>query len=436
MKDRNIISVFVIRDLKNEKIYYVRNKKMFCIDNNLTLRLLDYTKTGQRTHHKGFTVDNEKMIFIPQEDGNVFLYETGESGIIITNEEFEKLEFNEQKKDEVSIGVEYAYKDDNDNDETIEKELGKAYKTIQKLRDQLRIARKVNRANHRNSTIEEDFINTAVKLLGVREQPCKFKVDYSNSDKELLVQLSDLHIGKGVDLPHNKYNFNVAKMRIEKFMNKIIEYGESFNITNITIALTGDIFNLDSYLDSLLTNETHRANAFVTGLDIIGEFLDNLSDSFENIKVIGVVGNESRIRTSEYQSNHDSIASNNFDTLLFKILKRTHPYINFIGECDKLFDIVTIKDKVIGLAHGDKFKHSADEVHKFKSRLIEQFNRNINYIIFGHIHSTLITPNYARSGSLVGSDEYAFNGLNISESKSSQNIYLIDDEITAIEVKL
>ena len=434
MKDKNIVSVFVIHDLKNEKTYYVRNKKMFCIDNNLTLRLLDYTKTGQRTHHKGFATDSEKMIFIPQTDGNVVLYGTGEVGIVITKEEFEKQEIEEQEKEEVVVEKECNQK--GDNDETMEKELAKAYKTIQKLRDQLRIIRKVNRANHRNSTIEEDFINTAVELLGVRNNPYKLEVDLSNNNKELLVQLSDLHIGKSVDLPHNKYNFKVAKTRIEKFMNKIIEYGESFNITNLTIALTGDIFNLDTYLDSLLTNETHRANAFVTGLDIIGEFLDNLSEHFENISLIGVVGNESRIRTSEYQSNHDAIASNNFDTLLFKILKRTHPYINFIGECDRLFDIVTIKDKVIGLAHGDKFKHSADEVYKFKSRLIEQFNTNINYIIFGHIHSTLITPNYARSGSLVGADEYAFNGLNISESKSSQNIYLVDDEITAIEVKL
>ena len=118
------------------------------------------------------------------------------------------------------------------------------------------------------------------------------------------------------------------------------------------------------------------------------------------------------------------------------MLKRTHRHVEWIGDCDKLNDVIKVKGKNILLTHGDKIKHTKDEIQKLKYRMMEQIGEKIDYVIFGHIHSTLITSTYARSGSIVGADEYASNGLNISESVVSQNIYIVDDKITAIEVKL
>ena len=70
-------------------------------------------------------------------------------------------------------------------------------------------------------------------------------------------------------------------------------------------------------------------------------------------------------------------------------------------------------------------------------RLMEEYKCHIDYVIFGHLHETLITPTYARSGSLVGADEFAYNGLNISGSVASQNIYLITpNEIRAMAIKV
>ena len=416
------IKVFKITDTRNSIVYYVRNKSLFCVENGLTIRLLSYTREGKRNHHKGYILDRDKYIFIPDKDGLETLYDTGENGVVMT--------VNQYEKEKEEIDDEYNH---------VVKELVKTQRNVQRLRDNLRIVRKINRKNNREINIEEDFINNVVDILKDKvkyyeEQPMRTSYDYT--EKAMLVQLSDLHIGKTVDLEHNKYNYKVAKKRLSKYLNKIVEYGQSLGVNYVTVAITGDLFNLDNHFDSLLTNEDNRANSFVEGLEMITHFIDVLYETFDRVNVIGVVGNESRIRTTEYQSNNNAIASNSFDTLLFKILKKLNPNVNFIGNCDTLSEIVKIKTKTIGIVHGDKFKHNKDEVYKLKSRLIEQYNTNINYIIFGHIHSTLITPTFARSGSLVGADEYAFNGLNISESRASQNIYIIDDEITAIEIKL
>lgn len=408
------IMVFEIYNLDTKETFYVQNKEQFCLEHNLTRRLLDRTRSGERTHHKRFVLREGRFQFLEDKNGDKILYGTEKIGYIV------KIT-GERKKT---------------NEEIMDKELTTAYKTIQRLQDQLRIVRKINREQNRQMSITDDFVDEVVNILSYK----KFgninniiKKEYSN--KSMIIQLSDLHLGKVVNLEHNKFNFRVATERLMDYIYKIKEYSEAFSIDNATVIFTGDIFNLDSHFDSLLTNEDNRANSFVTGLDIISYFLESLSKHLK-LSCIGVVGNESRIRTSEYQSNNDKIASNNFDSLLFKILKRTHKNINWIGECDKLNDVIKIKDKNIAICHGDKLKHTKDDVLKFKLRMMEQINDKIDYVIFGHIHSTFITPNFSRSGSLVGADEYSSNALNISESRASQNIYIIDDEITAIEIKL
>lgn len=409
------VMVFEIYHLDTKETFYVPHKEKFCMDHNLTRRLLDRTRAGERAHHKRYVLRKGKFQFIASDDGDKYLYGTDIKGYVIP-----VIEAKIEKTDE----------------ELLEKELASANKKIQKLQDQLRVVRKINRQQNREMSITDDFINTVVEIVDNKKNWKKHHYQPKiESDKTLVIQLSDLHFGKVVDLQHNKFNFDVATTRLINYAHKIIEYAKSFKINNAVICFTGDTTNLDTHYDSLLTNCDNRANNFVTAFDIMSMFVDILANHL-SLKCIGVVGNESRIKTSEYQSNNDKIASNNFDSLLFKMLKRTHRHVEWIGDCDKLNDVIKVKGKNILLTHGDKIKHTKDEIQKLKYRMMEQIGEKIDYVIFGHIHSTLITSTYARSGSIVGADEYASNGLNISESVVSQNIYIVDDKITAIEVKL
>lgn len=326
--------------------------------------------------------------------------------------------------------------------ETIEK----LQKKIQNLQDSNRILRKIKRKEYREDFIYDQFINQISDLLKqnrghlICEVPKK--ENYGNH-KVGIIQLSDLHFGKTVDLDINTYNFSVAHERIRKYIEEIVEelYHKN-HITNVYLVFTGDIFNLDVHIDQLLSNENNRAENFLKGIDELQYFILTLLQYF-NIKVLGVIGNESRIRTTEYNSNINSISSNNFDMLAFQILKRffsSRKDIEFVNECKTLHDVESINGYNIAFLHGDKLKnHSKDEIVKFKMRLSEEYKLHIDYVMFGHLHETLITPTYARSGSLVGADEYAYNGLNISGSVASQNIYIVDelkDEIRAIAIKL
>jgi hypothetical protein len=48
-------------------------------------------------------------------------------------------------------------------------------------------------------------------------------------------------------------------------------------------------------------------------------------------------------------------------------------------------------------------------------------------MIFGHVHSARIGDGYARSSSLVGSNDYAEKALNLS-GRASQNCYIFYDD--------
>lgn len=324
-------------------------------------------------------------------------------------------------------------------DDTIEK----LEKKIQNLQDKNRILRKI----HRKSFREEEIVNTLAdnfaKLLSQHTFLAPKVVDKArnNNNEIAIIQLSDLHFGKFVDLNVNKYNFAVAHQRLQHYLDEIIKMClYQRKISDIYIAFTGDIFNLDSHMDSLLSNEDNRAENFLKGIDELKYFIDSLNQYF-NVKVIGVIGNESRIRTTEYNSNINTISSNNFDMLAFQVLKRFYSNatdIKFINDCRTLHDVENIHGHNIAFVHGDKLKnHTKDDIIKFKMRLMEEYKCHVDYVIFGHLHETLITPTYARSGSLVGADEFAYNGLNISGSVASQNIYLVTpNEIRAMAIKV
>lgn len=424
------MKIFKILNKKTKEEYYISNKENFCKKFNLTKRLLDYTYTGQRNHHKGFVL-LEKLEFIPSLDGSKLLYDNDTLGYLVYPIEYKS------KNEEVQNNI---------NELELKNELIKANKKIQSLTDKLRINKKLNREQNRKENIQENFIEEVVNLLNYKIDNCmvydEVKEDSIclSTPNELLVQISDVHFGKIIDIPVNKFNFNIAKQRFKTYSNKINYYVKKHDIDRITIAFTGDLINLDSHMDSLLSNEDNRANSFVEALDTLVDFINNIRVNVSSINIVGVTGNESRIRTSEYHSNVDKIANNNFDMLLCKILKRLFKNTNvwFINECNVLNYVFRIGRFNIAITHGDKLgKQSKDDILKFKTRMIEATNNPVDYVIFGHIHESLITSTYSRSGSLCGMDSYAYNGLNICNGISSQNIYLIqEDGITGIEIKL
>jgi predicted phosphodiesterase len=313
------------------------------------------------------------------------------------------------------------------------KENQRLKKSLQNYADKNRILRAEDRESFRLTEIIDRIIETSISIsenyTRLNPVPVPDK-QLNHNGSEAVFHFGDLHINKIVNLPHNKYNFNIAKKRLTVYFNKVILELKSKNITKVTFALTGDNYNLSKLKDQYLTNETVRSEALFLGFDIISEFVDILIREGYDVSFVGVCGNESRFDVFEKQSNCDEIVKDSFDYMLFQQLKRRYSNICvFLNECDCLEQVITINGKNILLIHGDKISHkNLDEtVDELRNKYMKNKKIYINFVILGHIHKAQISCDYARTASLVGSDEYVFNGLNISGSDISQLLHIITE---------
>lgn len=240
-----------------------------------------------------------------------------------------------------------------------------------------------------------------------------------------IIQLSDFHFGSDIKVVGNNYNKEIAKQRIYDLFNKAKYIFKKQGVSQVYILFTGDMSNVLLHRDKQLAQMGSRAKDMVELSYILGSNINKLSSYFK-IEVAGILGNESRL--SDEFSGIDEWASDSYDYILFQMLKHNlhlNKRVIFINECDKLNTIVRCGLANISLLHGDNLKGNLDQaINNIKLKWLNS-GRPVDYTLFGHIHSTLITNSYARSASLVGADSYSEHKLNIAESYASQNIGLI-----------
>jgi predicted phosphodiesterase len=237
-----------------------------------------------------------------------------------------------------------------------------------------------------------------------------------------VLQLSDIHFNELIQLEVNQYDFEIASKRCKYFVKKATKYFKAFGVTNILLAMTGDLLNSDRRLDELLNMATNRAKATFLAVDIIQQVILDLNSNF-NVSVAMVTGNESRVKKDWGWSK--ILASDNYDFTIFKTLEYLFKDsdINFIdGDPTEL--VVEVAGQNLLMLHGNgSIKKGLDTsvtqiMGRYSARGIK-----LDYLIFGHIHSARISDRFSRSSSMCGSNEYSEKGLGLS-GRASQNCYI------------
>ena len=298
----------------------------------------------------------------------------------------------------------------------------KLAKQKQSFQDRNRIERKTFREYAR---LDNAVTTLSSKILEVlRENKLhKFTKSHPKKGKAVgVVHLSDLHFNELVNLPNNKYDFEVASKRIKRHIEAAKSYFSTQHISNVIVALTGDLINSDRRLDELLSNSTNRAQAVFIATDILQQAIVDLNQSY-NVTVACVSGNEARVH-KEYGWT-DILATDNYDFTIFNMLRALFmgTKINFVSG-DPMEIVLNVAGQNLLLLHGHgsitaKHESSVNQIKgSYASRGI-----NIDYVISGHIHSARIGDTYARSSSLVGANDYSEKALNLS-GRASQNLYV------------
>ena len=298
----------------------------------------------------------------------------------------------------------------------------KLAKQKQSLQDLNRIERKSFREYARIENAVSKYNN---KLQEIFDKYKLSKLTKSHKQKSKacgVIQFSDVHFNELVDLEHNKYDFKVASKRCKYFVKRAISFFKSQDVSNILVAMTGDLLNSDRRLDELLNMATNRAKATFLAVDIFQQVILELNKHF-NVSVVAVTGNESRVKQELGWSK--MLASDNYDFTIFKTLEYLfrNSNINFING-DPTEIVVEVAGQNLLLLHGNgAIKKGIDTsitqiMGRYKAR-----GTNIDYVIFGHIHSARVGDNFSRSSSMVGANDYSEKALNLA-GRASQNCYI------------
>ena len=359
--------------------------------------------------------------YLPYKDEMVELFEMGNGYLTIANILIDKYHFKvtpDHLRKSVKNIIKYAIADH----EIVEYNVRLA-KQKQKAQDLNRISNKAFREHARIENALIEYNKALIHLLKRNKLITRTKTIKDNTKGAMVVQIADTHFNELVDLDCNQYDFKIASKRLQKFAHHVKRYCEFYKVDNILIGITGDLINSDRRLDEKLSMSTNRAKATFLGVHLLKHFIADIGTD-KNVSVACVSGNESRV--NQELSWADIAASDNYDFTIFEMLRLVLPDVNFIrGGANEI--VVKVAGQNILLLHGHQLgKMDSNKISKVVAKYARK-DVQIDFMICGHLHETMITDTFARSASLVGANAYSENALNLS-SRAAQNIYIMCED--------
>ena len=317
----------------------------------------------------------------------------------------------------------------NQVDDEILTESVRLAKQNQQLQDEARIKNKTFREHARIEnaiTSYNEALVSELQAIGETLRGCDRRTGAYNPDTAtLVVHLSDNHFNELVNLPHNRFDFEVAAKRLQLLANKTKLLGKAYGAEKIVVFFGGDLMNSDRRLDELLAMSTNRARATILATHLYKQFLMDLRADFF-IDVFGVTGNESRAK--EDLGWVDVVATDSYDFTIYSMLQAV-----FDGSDDKGLRFHDFEaNEVVFKVHNETFlgihghQINATDQKKVQAMIGKYAVQGINvtHILCGHIHATVVSDYVSRNASLVGSNAYSDNALGFI-SKAAQNIHVV-----------
>ena len=226
------------------------------------------------------------------------------------------------------------------------------------------------------------------------------------SDNDILIILSDFHIGQCFRSMWGEYNSDIAKKRLNQLLDEVIAIQKMHNSENCYVSLQGDMLSGSIHRTIQVTNRENVINQIKIASELISSFCYELSKVFNNIFVTSVVGNHSRMDRKE-----DSLHDERLDDIITWGVELSLKHIDNFHVLKRNFDSgiaeMNIRDKTYIAVHGDYDKYSKTGV----SNLCMHLGFIPYAITYGHLHTCAVDEangvKMIRGGSLAGSgDDY------------------------------
>lgn len=269
----------------------------------------------------------------------------------------------------------------------------------------------LNKTLRETARVEEDLskLETLIKENGKLCFP-PVKNDTYYSDNDLIIALSDFHLGLNTNNNFGKYNAEIAEARLQEYLSRIIKIRNLHQAENAYVCILGDILNGEIHFTTQLENRENVTEQIQKSAELISAFVYELSKYFNNVYVNGVAGNHSRTSFKD-----QCLRGNRLDNLIPWYMKAklsgidnvkfidNENYDPTIGHC-------TIRGCEYLMVHGDFDSYSESGV----SKLVLMLGYKPKAILYGHLHrcsyDDIAGVKIIRSGSFCGtSDDYTIS---------------------------
>lgn len=225
-------------------------------------------------------------------------------------------------------------------------------KEKQKLFDERASLNKMLREQGRRESMFE-----IVKRAIEEYRPERF--DYSpaphnESDSDMIIHLTDVHCGVQIDSWFNKFNSEILKERLKKYLDEILEIQKTYNSQNAYLILGGDLIQGLIHTNARIEAKENIVEQIMIVSDYISNFIFELSKHFSTVSVHSTAGNHSRSTANK----EEAVRGENFDLLVTYACKKDLKNIENVKFYDNLLECDIAAFKVRGhmvyATHGDK----------------------------------------------------------------------------------
>lgn len=222
-----------------------------------------------------------------------------------------------------------------------------------------------------------------------------------DSDNDMLIILSDLHIGQTFDSIFGKYNTDIAKNRLDQLLNEVLSIRELHNSRKCYVSLQGDLISGNIHKSIQVTNRENVIEQIKIATELISSFCYELSLHFENVFLSNVSGNHTRMDRKD-----DAIHDERLDDIIGWAVELSLKHIDNFHVLHRNIDTgiadISIRGKSYIAVHGDYDGFNKSGVQNLCLAL-----GFVPYAItYGHLHVCSVDETNGvkmiRGGSLAG----------------------------------
>lgn len=273
---------------------------------------------------------------------------------------------------------------------------------------------KIKLRDERNAWQKQNYIDARVEQkldLLEKELLSQGKVNFDihdnvniSSDNDILVILSDFHIGQTFRSIWGEYNSDIAKKRLNQLLNAIIAIQKLHNSEKCYVSLQGDMLSGNIHKTIQVTNRENVIEQIKIASELISSFCYELTKYFSVVFMSSVSGNHSRIDRKD-EALHDERLDDVITWGVELSLKHIDNFHVLNRKLDNGIADMDIRGKFYIAVHGDFDGYNKTGV----SNLCMHLGFIPYAITYGHLHTCAVDETNGvkmiRGGSLAGSGD-------------------------------